>query len=234
VKIRIVSALFLLLTVNLYAAQANATALEQYNELRATLAGVEATILACVALSQSSEILLAEALDMKEIADEVRQAQANIQAVEDPSEAVALMVESYDEDLQAQKQADMQAAAEALVELTAEKQEKLFGSFTNTVQIVMYITELVPQFLNIGTGIANFGMALANPMDAIAFSQAGYKPKVVKKEIDSRFANIKAASNAFDTSAKANRDLLKSIFDKHKVEAPAVAAPEAVETSSDL
>ena len=127
-KIRIVSALFLLLTVNLYAAQANATALEQYNELRATLAGVEATILACVALSQSSEILLAEALDMKEIADEVRQAQANIQAVEDPSEAVALMVESYDEDLQALKQADMQAAAEALVELTAEEMEPEVGA----------------------------------------------------------------------------------------------------------
>ena len=231
--IRILSVLFLLV-MSVHTTSANATALEQYNELQATLTRLEATVLACVALSQDSEILLAEALDMKEVADAVRQAQANVQAVEDPTEAVALMMSEYNEEAEAEKQALMQQKAAELVEITADKQEKLYGSFTNTVQIVMYITDMVPQFLEIGTAILNFGMALANPMDAIAFSKAGYKPKVVKKAIDARFGNIKAASNAFDTSAKANKDLLKSIFDKHKLDEPAVEAPKAIESASDL
>ena len=232
-SVRILSVLFFFVLCT-HTTSANATALEQYNELQGTLTNLEATVLACVALSQDSEILLAEALDMKDIADQVRQAQANVQAIEDPSEAVALMLAEYDEDLEAQKKVQMQEKAAALVEITADKQEKLYGSFTNTVQIVMYITDMVPQFLEIGTAILNFGMALANPMDAIAFSQAGYKPKVVKKAIDSRFGNIKAASNAFDASAKANKELLKSIFDKHKLEAPAVEAPKAIESASEM
>ena len=218
-----------------------ASPLESYTELHQTLSGMEGLVWTCLGLSKDSEALLFDSLQMKDLADESRQARANLDSEEEPSEKIEKLVgDETDEERAArqeqedEKRARARAELETIAALSAEQQELLFASFVNTVHIIMYVTDLIPQTIQVGMGIVNFATSLANPIGALEFSKAGFKPKVVKAQLDSRFKGVDLLTKEFDRTSKANKLLLDDIFAKYKLDPPKVEPPKTEETASEL
>jgi len=243
-----------------------ANPLSEYTDLQRALAGYEFTLVQVLSLAADSEILLMQALDLKEEADEARISKKNLESME-PTDAVGevakfdcseddgkkkkkkkKMKPAEEEEAAAAKKARdeycadekaknelVQARAAEVKELNQEQQGYLFKGFMNTVWVVAHFVTLVPQTVQIGASMTTFVLSLANPMDAIGFAAAGYKPNVVKEQLDTRFNNIKVVSKAFDEKAKRNEALFKDIMKRLDLKEPKVeAAPALKEESSEI
>jgi hypothetical protein len=204
-----------------------------YKGLAASIGRSEDILFQILVLAQTSEIHLLTALDMKDLATLAKKKKKNLTSAESKSAAIAA-VAAEDPEADKAKNEALAAAAGEQREFTDAQQEALFDGFLVGIQVVFSVVNLVKATINIGTSMASFIMSLANPMDAMAFSKAGYKPKVIKADLDSRFGAIKSVMGRIDKQAKVNDKTFKKIMKVNKLKPPKVGKPKALEASSDM
>jgi hypothetical protein len=204
-----------------------------YKGLAASISNSEDILFQILVLGQTSEIHLLTALGMKDLATAAKKKKKNLKSAESKSAAIAA-VSAEDPAVDKAKNKALAAAAGEQREFSAAQEEALFEGFLVGVQVVFSVVNLVQATINIGTSMVSFGLSLANPMDAVAFSKAGYKPKVIKADLDSRFGAIKSVMSRIDKQAKVNDKTFKKIMKVNKLKPPKAGKPKALEASSEM
>ena len=207
--------------------------LAAYKSLAASISHSEDILFQILVLAQTSEIHLLTALDMKEFATDAKKKKKNLTSAESKTAAIA-SVAAEDPDADKAKQEALAAASGEQREFSQAQQDALFEGFLVGVQVVFNVVKLVQAVVQVGTSMASFIMSLANPMDAVAFSKAGYKPKVIKADLDARFGAIKSVLDRIDKQAKSNDKTFKQIMKVNKLKPPKAGKPKALEASSEM
>ena len=207
--------------------------LAAYKSLAASISHSEDILFQILVLAQTSEIHLLTALDMKDLATDAKKKKKNLTSAEDNSAAIAAVAAEDPEAGKAKDEA-LAAAAGEQREFSEAQQEALFEGFLVGIQVVFNVVSLIQAVVKVGTSMASFVMSLANPMDAVAFSKAGYKPKVIKADLDARFGAINSVLKRIDKQAKNNDKTFKQIMKVNKLKPPKAGKPKALEASSEM